>query len=445
MAGRLVVIPYAPRSLQRVLHQGLDAHRWAVAVCHRRFGKSVWGVNHLQRATLRCTLPSPRFAYLAPTYTQGKSIAWDYMKRYANPIPGHTVNESELRIDYPNGGRLRIYGADNPDSLRGVYLDGVVFDEYGLQPPTIWQEVIRPLLTDRGGWAAFIGTPNGKNQFYDIVQRAKSDPEWFYAEYKASETGLVPQAELEDARSQMTADQYAQEFECSFDASVKGAVYAREMQAIREDGRLTRVPYDPALRVDTDWDLGMGDATAIVFSQSLRSREVRVIDYYENTGFGLPHYLQVLNQKPYTYGQHWAPHDIQVRELGTGHSRLEAARTIGLHFAICPKVEKVEDKIHAARMLLPRCYFDESKTGSLVEALKNYRWDYNSRIEGFTHLPVHNWASHGADAFAGLSYRHYLNVRSPEREAAAAVRAAQKDEKEPWKWARKQQSGRGGY
>lgn len=442
---QIIVVPYKPRPLQTLIHTALDTSRWAVAVCHRRFGKTILALNHLQKRATSCPRERPRFAYIAPTYRQGKSICWDFMKHYAAPIPGHQVNESELRIDYPNGGQVRIFGADNPDSLRGLYFDGVVFDEYGLQPPTIFPEVVRPLLADRGGWALFIGTPNGKNQFYDIAQQAQREDDWFFAEYKASQTGILSAEELADSRRSMTDDQYAQEFECSFEASVKGAIYAREIQQAMEDTRITRVPYDPMLPVDTDWDLGIGDATAIWFSQSYRSKEVRLIDYYEATGQGLPHYLEVLHRRPYTYGVHWAPHDIQVRELSSGHSRLEAARSLGLHFRIAPKVETVEDGIHAARMLLPRCWFDGAKCERGLEALKNYRWDYNTRIQDWTHLPIHNWASHGADAFRGLAYRHYVSMKSPEAEAQAAVRKAQQDPEEPFRWGATRTRGRAGY
>ena len=430
--------------MQLIIHEGMDAHRFGAIICHRRFGKSVCAINHLQKAALTCTKARPRFAYVAPTYTQGKTVAWDYMQYYAAPIPGIRVNQSELRIDYPNGGQVRIYGADNPDALRGIYLDGGVLDEYGLMAPNVFSEVIRPLLTDRQGWAMFIGTPNGKNQFYDVVQQARGDDAWFFAEYKASQTGLIPDTELASARESMTADEYAQEFECSFEASVMGAIFAREIIAAREAGRITRVPYDPAIPVDTDWDLGVGDATAIWFSQSLRSREIRLIDYYEATGQGLPHYVDVLRRKPYSYGQHWAPHDIQVRELGSGNSRLETARQLGLFFQVGPKVEKLEDGIHAARMLFPRCWFDADTCKHGIEALQHYRWDYNQRIQSHTHLPVHDWSSHSADSFRGLGYRHYVSIKHPEREAAAAVRASQRDH-DPFDAWRRPPAQRGGY
>jgi phage terminase large subunit len=417
-----IVIPYAPRVLQRELHIKADAHRFGAIVCHRRFGKTVFAVNHLGKGALTCSKPRPRFAHIFPTYTQAKAVGWDYAKHYAGPIPGHQAHETELRIDYPNGGQYRMFGADNPDSLRGLYFDGVIFDEYGLQPPNIFSEVIRPALSDRGGWALFLGTPNGKNQFYDAKQTALQDEsgDWFFAEYKASQTGILSPKELADARSVMTADEYAQEYECSFEASVKGAIFARELLAAREDGRVTRVPYDPALPVDTDWDLGVGDSTAIWFSQSLYTGEVRLIDYYEASGEGLPHYANVLNRKGYSYGTHTGPHDIEVRELTTGRTRLEAAKEFGIHFRVAPRTS-LEDGINAARMLLPKCWFDADKCKYGLETLQHYHWDYNTRINEFKPVPVHDWASHGADAFRGLANRHWT-PRKPKRDPSAPQR-----------------------
>jgi hypothetical protein len=420
-----------------------------VLVCHRRFGKTVLAVNHLIKGAMLCRKERPRFGYIAPTYTQGKATSFDYFQHYSRPIPDTKVNLSELRVDYPNRGQCRIYGADNPDSLRGLYFDGVVLDEYGLHGPRTFSEVVGPTLVDRGGTALFLGTPNGKNQFYDMAQFAKEqvaagNPEWFYAEYKASQTGLLSKEFLDSQRAMMTADEYAQEFECSFEASVKGAVFAREVIKAREDGRVTNVPYDPMLRVDTDWDLGIGDATAIWFSQSTPGGEVRLIDYYEATGEGLAHYRKVLDSKPYTYGTHWAPHDIQVREFTSGHSRLDAARSLGLHFQITPKVEQLEDGIHAARMLFPRCWFDQTKCRRGIEALQHYKWDFNTRIQEFTPRPVHDWSSHAADAFRGLGFRHYSPKHNPEKQAQAAVRKAQKDV-DPYDRMRRPSGGRGGY
>ncbi len=417
-----IELTYQPRELQTVIHRGMVAHRFGAVVCHRRFGKTVLAINHLQVAALRCTKERPRFAFLAPTYTQAKSIAWDYLVHYSKHIPGIKVSVSELSVTYPNGAQVRLFGADNPDSLRGLYFDGVVFDEYGLMPPRIFSEVIRPALSDRQGLALFLGTPAGKNQFYEVIQQAKSDPEWYHAEFKASQTGIIAPDELAAARKDMTADEYAQEYECSFEASVKGGIFGGELAAARGDGRVRGVPYDPVLPVDTAWDLGVGDSTAIWFVQSLRSGEIRLIDYYEASGEGLPHYAQVLTQRGYTYGTHWAPHDIQVKELGSGRSRLE---TLGITFRIAPQVG-IEDGIHAARMLFPRCWFDAQKCAKGLEALQHYRRDYNTRLNEFKPTPVHDWASHGADAFRYLAVSHQ-DVREKK------VRPAQRVSNQ-WPW-----------
>lgn len=407
------VIPYRPRFLQRVIHDALERYRWGVVVCHRRFGKTVLGVNHLIRAALRCEKERPRFAYIAPTYRQGKAVAWDFAKHYALSVPGAQENESELKIDLPNQGQFRIYGADNPDSLRGIYLDGAVLDEYGLMGPTVFSEVIRPLLTDRQGWALFIGTPNGKNQFYDIAKQAQREDGWFFAAYKASDTDLIPAAELIDARRSMTADEYAQEFECSFEASVKGAVFARELQAIREDGRITRVSYDPMLLVDTSWDLGRGDATAIWFSQTSPAGEVRFIDYHELSGHVLSDHIGALRTKPYAYGRHIGPHDIEVHEYGDrfGRTRLEIAKGLGITFEVAPRPPVKEDAINAARMLLSRAWFDEDKCAQGLEALQNYKWKPETPLPTSAPLTVHDWASHGADALMTLALMHYTPSR----------------------------------
>ncbi|MGW8181133.1 MAG: hypothetical protein ACWGQW_20580, partial [bacterium] len=327
-----------------------------------------------------------------------------------------------------NGSRLRIHGVDNPDSLRGMYFDGVVLDEYGLFPANAWSEVIWPMLTDRQGWALMMGTPNGKNDFYTKAMEAKGDKEgWFFAEYPASVTGLIDGDELARARDQMTDDEYRQEYECSFEAAVKGSIYGKDLELAESEGRIGSVPADPALPVDTDWDLGIGDSMAIWFSQSLRSGEVHLIDYVEGSGEGFPFYAQVLDSKGYAYGRHWAPHDITVRELGTGRSRLEVAREFGIRFEVTPRIHKaqaneVEEGIHAVRMLLGKCFFDRVKCKDGIEALRHYRRDYNQRLDEFKASPVHDWASHGADAFRGLAVRHRIPQEKKEKRAVQMPR-----------------------
>ena len=431
--GKHIRLEYEPRPLQARVHEAMDRARFSVAVCHRRFGKTVLSVNELIRRAMTCPRPKARLAYVGPTYRQAKATAWDYLCHYSRPIPGIKVNQSELRMDYPNGAQIRIYGADNPDSLRGIYLDGVVLDEFGMQATKTWSEVIRPALADRKGWALFLGTPNGKNQFYDIWRYAEEHPEeWNSFTFRASMTGYVDPDELVNARKVMTADEYAQEFECSFEASVRGAIYARELEQARTEGRITRVPYEPALPVDTDWDLGVLDPTAIIFSQSLRSGEIRVIDYYEAQGEGLQHYAQVLRTKGYVYGKHWAPHDIQVRELASGRSRWEVAAAMGLVFDMVPRVQstghgELEEGIHAARLMMSRVWFDAEKCKGLVEALMSYRREYNQRLNQFKDSPVHDWASHAADAWRYMAVRQ----KAPEEAKAKKAPAMPRD----WVWA----------
>jgi hypothetical protein len=266
----------------------------------------------------------------------------------------------------------------------------------------VWSEVLRPALSDRKGWALFIGTPNGKNLFWEMRNRASLGDGWALIQYKASETQIIDASELADARSQMTEDEYAQEFECSFEASVRGAIFGKEINYLREQGRITAIEPEPLLPVHTAWDLGIGDNMAIWFAQIDRSGAVRVIDHYEANGEALGHYVNVLKGKPYTYGRHAVPHDAQVRELGTGKSRIEMLSTLGLRCELAPNI-KLEDGINAARMFMRKCYFDEKRCAAGLDALQNYRWDYNTRLDEHKSSPVHDWASHSADAFRYLA------------------------------------------
>ncbi len=404
-AMQQVKIPYKPRELQAEMHTSVK--RWNVLVMHRRFGKTVWAVNHLIKYALTCELPRPRVAFVAPTFTQAKRIAWDYVKYYASVIPGVSFNETELRVDFPNGGRLMLLSAENPDSLRGIYLDLCVFDEFGMQNPRVWGEVVRPALSDRQGAAVFLGTPAGHNHFFDLLQQAKSETEngsdqWYHKTVKASESNLVKAEELEAAQAQMTPEQYEQEYECSFTAAIVGAYYAKLLVDADDTGRVTRVPYDPAYPVHTAWDLGINDSTAIWFAQVFRGGAVNIIDYYESSGVGLDHYADILKQKDYHYGDHLAPHDIEVRELGSGKSRLETAYSLGIRFRVIPKM-KIADGVNAARLLIPKCYFDKDKCRDGLEMLRQYRQDWDDRRKVFRDHPRHDYTSHSADAFRYLA------------------------------------------
>ena len=390
-----IVIPYDPRPQQLDWHK--NRKRWNLLLCHRRFGKTVCAINELIKDCLICDKRASRYAYIAPLYKQAKKVAWDYMKFFSKPIPGAKFNESELRVDFPNEGRIQLGGGDNPDSFRGEYFDGVVLDEYGDMSPKLFSEVIRPALSDREGWALFIGSAKGGTIFHDLYEDVKDDPEWCVRVYKASETGLIKQTELDSARKLMTRDEYEQEYECSWLASIQGAYYSDQLAEAGEQGRITSVPYDEMLLVSTYWDLGVSDSTTIWFVQQY-GKEIRLIDYLEASGEGLKFYINALAQKGYLYDRHYAPHDIQVRELGTGKSRLEVARTLGIKFEITPNIG-VMDGINAARMMFNRCWFDETKCKLGLQALRNYRKEWSDKKREFSSKPLHDWSSHAADSF----------------------------------------------
>ena len=390
MADR-IVIPYQPRNWQQRLHE--STKRWNVLVIHRRGGKTVASLNHLQRDALRT--PNARYAYIAPTYKQAKNIAWDLIKKYARVIPGVEFNEAELTVKYPNGSKLTLYGADNPDSLRGIALWGVVFDEYSQQPSNIFSEIIRPALSDHEGYAIWIGTPKGKNQLYDLYEKGKLTKNWLSMLLTAIDTGIIPQAELDDARKVMTDDEFNQEYMCSFDAAIRGAYYSKELELARSQNRITKVPYDQMLKVHTWWDLGVGDSTTIGFFQ-VYGMQWRMIDYYEASGEGLPHYINLLQSKGYSYGNHFAPHDIRVRELGSGKSRLEIAAELGLEFQVAPNVA-IDDGINAVRMRFNTLWIDEDNCKRFIEAISQYRKEWNDKMGEYKPRPLHDWTSHAAD------------------------------------------------
>lgn len=399
-----VTIPYSPRPQFKPFHA--RKQRWAVVVAHRRCGKTVACLNDLQKAALLCPKERPRFAYIAPYLKQAKAVSWDYMLHYSAPIPGISVNHSELRIDYPNGGQVRLWGADNADAMRGLYFDGIVLDEPADMYPTIWPEILRPALSDRQGWCCWIGTPKGKNAFWEIYDAASRDPDWLCLTLKASETGLLPASELADARKSMSEDEYAQEYECSFDAAIKGAYYGKLMREAEEQGRIKTLPHEPRLPVHTAWDLGIGDSTVIWFAQQ-HMGEVRLIDYYENFGVGLDHYASVLQQKRekgnWTFGEHILPHDAAVADLSTGKSRIQTLSSLGINGRVLNREGSIDDGIAAARALLPRCYFDATRCAHGIEALKQYRCEYDEERKIFSNKPLHDWTSHAADAFRYLA------------------------------------------
>lgn len=418
---------YAPRPHQAALHRQLV--RFNVLVAHRRFGKTVFCINELIAKAATNTRPEPRYAYVAPLLAQAKDVAWHYLKRFTAPIPGISVSETELWVDLPNGARIRLYGADNADRLRGLYFDGIVLDEYAQMSPRVWPEIVRPMLADRQGWALFIGTPMGRNHFCSLYEQAVRDPDWQAQRFPASETGILPAAELNAARRAMSAQQFAQEFECSFAAGVPGAYYASLLEQAEQEKRIGRVPWEPRLPVITAWDLGIGDATAIWFAQEV-AREIRIIDYYEASGAALSHYVKRLGQLPYVYGDHLLPHDVEVHELGSGTTRLETLRRLGLKVRVL-RQNAVEDGIEAVRNLVPRCWFDAEKCARGLDALRLYRPEFDAKRQVFSQRPLHDWTSHAADAFRYLAMGLKLSSRGPGDPVLGDVRSTAYD---PFRW-----------
>jgi hypothetical protein len=397
--AEVIEIAYKPREQQLAIHELMDSKRFGVVVAHRRMGKTVSAINHLIKDALLNQKEAPRYAYIAPTYGQAKRVAWDYLVKYAEPLGG-TSNISELRVDFW-GRRIQLFGSDNPETLRGQYFDGVILDEIGDQNPKIWTDIVRPALADRKGWCLFIGTPKGHNHFKELRDRAEKEDGWGLLEFKASETGVVDDTELKAAKNEMGEDKYRQEFECSFDAAVEGSYFGQILNELEEKKHMQEIPREELSRTFTAWDLGMGDSTSIWVAQ-LVGTEVRLIDYYENHGVGLDHYVKWIKDNDYLKAEHILPHDVRVRELGTGKSRMEMLEESGLEVKIAPRMG-LDDGIQAVRRLLPRCWFNVPQVQIGLNCLRNYRRDYDEKRKIFYERPLHDWSSHGSDSFRYLA------------------------------------------
>ena len=397
--AEVIEIPYRPRKQQLAIHELMDEKRFGVVVAHRRMGKTVSAINHIIKDAILNQKEAPRYAYIAPTYGQAKRVAWDYLVKYADPLGGSS-NISELRVDFW-GRRIQLYGSDNPEALRGQYFDGVILDEIGDQNPKIWTDIVRPALADRKGWCLFIGTPKGHNHFKELRDRAEKEEGWGLLEFRASETGVVDETELKAARNEMGEDKYRQEFECSFDAAVEGSYYGQILNELEDKKHMQEIPREELSRTFTAWDLGMGDSTSIWVAQ-LVGTEVRLIDYYENHGVGLDHYVKWIRDNDYIKAEHILPHDVRVRELGSGKSRLEMLEEAGLEIKIAPRMG-LDDGIQAVRRLLPRCWFNVPKVQTGLNCLRNYRRDYDEKRKIFYERPLHDWSSHGSDSFRYLA------------------------------------------
>lgn len=401
-----VVIPYAPRSQFKPYHE--RTQRFAAIVAHRRAGKTVATINDIIKRACLCKLEEPRYAYIAPFFVQAKDIAWLYLKRFAMPLIdyGGQVNESELRVTLPNKASIRLYGADNADRLRGIYLDGLVLDEYADMAPSIWGSILRATLADRRGWATFIGTPKGHNAFYEVWNRALLDKDWFTLRLRASETELLDADELLAAKRELTDDQYEQEFETSFEAALLGAILGRQIAEAEKQGRISDdTAYDAdGAGIEISSDIGRRDASSWWFWQP-RVGGYALVDYDEDNGLDGYEWCKRLEERITSHGRKLArihlPHDARAKTFMAKHSAVEA---FILHFG-ADKIRVVADsskadRYNAARRVIQRCEFAKTATHQGLEGLRAWQFEYDEERKEFGKEARHDWASHPGDAFS---------------------------------------------
>jgi phage terminase large subunit len=344
---------------------------------------------------------------LAPFREQAKKVAWQYLKDLTKPLWAKPPNESELKITIHNnrpGDHSTIYcgGSDNPDSLRGLYLDAVVLDEVGQMRPSTWYSVVRPALSDRQGSAIWAGTPAGKNFFWQLREEARLNAgTHVLLELPASKTGILPEEELRDARAQMTEETYAIEYEVSFDAAVPGAYYAKQIGELYEREQVGQFAIDPDFAVDLVADLGFTDSCSWWGWQTTPGG-YRIVDFYEADGQAIGHYIDWVKARPYKVGQVWLPHDAKAKSLQTGKSIIEQFLSAGITPRIVPELS-LQDGIEAARIVLPKCYFDEKATYDGLEHLRGYMREWDERTQTYRNRPKHDQHSHASDAFRYLA------------------------------------------
>ncbi len=389
---RKLISLYTPRKWAIPFHE--TDKRWMVLVVHRRAGKTTAAINYLIYSAIK--KPGTNYAYIGPTYKMAKSAAWNILKRYTK-FPGVKCKESELSVEFPGGSRITLYSAENPDRLRGIGLSGVVFDEYGMQPSNIFTEVIRPTLIDNGGYGIWIGTPKGRNEFYLLYETRKNDSEWFTCHLTADDTGTISQKEIENSRRTMSHEEFMQELYCSFNASAKGAVYAAELAMLRDNSRIGTVPWRKDLKVYTVWDIGVGPAMAIGFYQRVGAM-LHMIDYWQGTeNDGIDQAVFAVKQKEYNYGKHFAPHDINTRETSTGKTRIDYAKDLGISFTVIDSKFGVEEGIQMGKFAFNMLMVDENKCVLWINAISEYKREWDDKRNMFREVPYHNWTSHAAD------------------------------------------------
>lgn len=393
---KVVQVPYEPRDVHMPFHT--REQRWAVVVAHRRAGKTVATINDIVSQALYTDKENARYAYIAPFYSQAKQIAWDYLKYFTRDVASKT-SESGLNVELFNGARVTLYGADNPDALRGIYLDGLVLDEYGDCKPNLWTEVLRATLADRKGWATFIGTPKGLNHFYDVWELARANPNfWYTTRIKASESGILDPGELAEMKATMSEEEYEQEMECSFQAPRRGAYFAKEIVAMEEDGRLGTYPLDLRRETHYAFDLGRKDSTAVWGFQNLE--RVRFHTFFEEEGRDAGYFCDWLwhqKMRGIHVGNIWLPHDAKQEHFATGKSTKSVFLERGFIPRIIPKFS-INEGIRIVRRVLKYSEIDAQECKEGILALRSYRREFNEERKVFIEKPVHDWSSNPADA-----------------------------------------------
>lgn len=407
---------FEPRPYQIPFLRAMDSgKKRAVKVWHRKAGKEKTDFNFAVKESQKRV---GNYWYIFPKLTQARKVIWEGIDqdgvRFLDHIPKQILdgepNSTLMLLRFRNGSTLQMIGSDTFDTSIGGNPVGVVFSEYSLTNPYVWT-YLRPILANNGGWAVFNFTPRGENHAYDLYNLAKNDPEnWFCELLTVDDTKALSKEILEQEKREIIQLHgndalYQQEYFCNFSVPLAGAYYAEQIILAYREGRIGNVQYEDRVVVDTWWDLGNGDAMAIWFTQSVGA-EVRIIDFHQGISDGLPEAAKMLKDKGYLYGRHHAPHDIMVKEMN-GRTRIETAKGLGISFKILPKLP-IMDGIDAARSLFRKCWFDQKKCALGINALKNYRKEYNEEKKCFLDNPYHDWASHAADAFRycaiGLSY-----------------------------------------
>ena len=391
--------------------------RRVLYIAARRAGKDIlfWNLAIRQCIKRVCLV-----FYVLPTYSQGRrcifdAIAIDGTKflDYLPPMLIEGINQSEMKIRFKNGSILQIIGGDTYDtSLVGTNPFAVILSEYSLMPSEIFS-FIRPILAANGGWCGIVGTPRGKNHMWQLWKIAQELPEWRIFVHKASDIQHINHEVLRQERAQMDEGLYLQEYECSFDRGISGSYYGTHLDALKLKGQITSVHWEPGLMVYTAWDIGVNDATTIIFFQTVGDGTIiRIIDCYSNNNLGLDHYVKIIQDKPYRYGSHFAPHDIKVREWGGGAvTRYEKARQLGLNFTLIEQVPII-DGIENVWTHFNKFWIDQEKCRSLIDSLENYRKEWDEAKQIYLNKPVKSWANHYADAFRYLCLSIHRTKRS---------------------------------